>query len=496
EVPLPIPKGSSRSIPYGIEWEITIHHALALGVTPVCIGQYPQGETLLWVASGGATGWGDPNWILIYNLNTRTLVDSFLQQTTTPLGYRDMCFYNGYVYAGTEQTLHVIDPVTKQVVGSYQVTGMGTNIIRALTDNNVEPYLWTTNWANPIYRFPTTGGAATHVATNSYSIYGFGYDPRGFVWGSSQTAGAELVKYRLPTFDVMATSAFPELEGGLAGGCEMWRDTFLLYLGQCNPNDKVFCVRLYGLTENDTRVSMVIAPTTIIPYQKASIKAVVLNVGTNLQNPGIPVKMRITGPNGYLYEDLDQTTTRALVQGDTQIITFVPQWQAPMTLGEYTLKAWTELPGDQRPQNDTFTTTIIVTNWISYANWGGPFYWYPTLGGEKATRFYPLEFGVMPPVTIDSIEALFYKTAIRDSVFKFKIYDSDGTTLLYESGEITVTGTGQLIPIIHAVVPPVQVSGTNFYIALWCRSDSQPNLLSDRLPRGRSFLWHTGKLDR
>ncbi|MEO0092534.1 MAG: hypothetical protein ABIK61_07480, partial [candidate division WOR-3 bacterium] len=485
--------GKLPTINYAIEWTITLDHAACVGVTPVCIGNYPQGETLLWVASAGRTTSAEENWILIYNLNTLALVDSFQQATTTTWGYRDMCFYNGYVYAGTEATLHQIDPVSHNVVGAYPVSGISGNVMRALTDNNVEDSLWTANWASPIYKFYNQGGAVRSVNTNTYSIYGLGLDPAHNVcWGSSQTAGAELVKYRYPDFSVVDYGALPELQGGIAGGCEMWRDTFLLYLGQCDPNDKVFCIRLYNLGENDMKVSLVNAPSATLPYKKFFIQALVQNVGINTQPSGVPVKMRITGPNGYLYEDLDQTTTRQLVQGDTQRITFTPQWQAPATLGEYTLKAWTELPGDQRPQNDTFTTTIIVTNWLTYANWGGPFYWYPTLTGEKATVFVPGEFGVTHPVQIDTIEALFYKTAIRDSVFKFKIYSGDGSTLLYESDFLTVSGTATLITIQHALTTPVTIPSGNFYVSVWCRSDSQPNLLSDQLPLGRSYFGTPG----
>ncbi|MEO0076660.1 MAG: T9SS type A sorting domain-containing protein [candidate division WOR-3 bacterium] len=486
--------GKLPTIPYAIEWTITLNHVACVGVTPVCVGNYPEGETLLWVASGGLTGSGDPNYILIYNLNTLTLVDSFQQATTTTWGYRDMCFYNGYVYAGTEATLHKIDPTTYTVVGTYSVSGISGNVIRALTDNNVEDSLWTANWASPIYKFWNQGGAVRTVANNSYSIYGLGLDPAHNVcWGSSQPAGTDLVKYRYPDFSVIDYCALPELEGGIAGGCEMWRDTFLLYLGQCDPNDKVFCIRLYGLGENDMRVSQLNVPSSTTPFQRFSIQALAQNIGLNTQPAGVPVKMRIIGPDGYLYEDLDQTTTRELVQGDTQRITFTPQWQAPATLGLYTIKAWTELPGDQNPNNDTVTATIEVTNWLSYCDFNNIAYYYPRLTGEKVMLIVPSEFGVVHPLTIDSLSAMFYVGSYpwQDSAFVFKIYAGDGSTLLYQSETLYAKDYPEVMTVY--VNPPVVINSGNFYFGIAAKADSHPSVLSDNLPVGRSFYGSPGE---
>jgi len=232
---------NSRSIDYTVLWAIPIHHVAAVGLTSVCIGDYPAGDTLLWVASAGATGSSGPNWILIYNLNTRTLVDSFLQANTTLWGYRDMCFYDGYVYAGTEATLHKIDPITRTVVGTHSVTGISGGVIRALTDNNVQDSLFTANWNSPIYKFYHEGGAVRSAGANDRSVYGLAYDPRGYVWGSTQSNnGYDLTQYSYPDFTVIDSTMIPELGTGIAGGCEMWGSK-LLYLNQGTP-DEVLCI--------------------------------------------------------------------------------------------------------------------------------------------------------------------------------------------------------------------------------------------------------------
>ncbi|MEO0092355.1 MAG: choice-of-anchor J domain-containing protein [candidate division WOR-3 bacterium] len=252
----------SKSIDYSVLWAIPLPHVACVGLTPVCIGDYPAGETLLWVSSGGRTGSTDPNWILIYNLNTRTLVDSFQQATTTTWGYRDMCFYNGYVYAGADAVLHKIDPVSHNVVGTYTVTGI--SYLRALMDNNVEDSLWTADWSSPIYKFYNQGGAVRQVNTNTYSIYGLAYDAsRNCVWGSCQNQPtAHLVKYNYPDFTVADYTAIPELGSGIAGGCEMWGGK-LLYLSQAAV-DSVVCI---AFPEPIYRDSILVS----IPYGKASL---------------------------------------------------------------------------------------------------------------------------------------------------------------------------------------------------------------------------------
>ena len=490
--------GPSDAIPYQLEWQILLtDHDLCLGVTPVCIGTYPQGETLMWISSGGvSSSVSTDNWILIYNLRTRTLVDSFAQPTNSGWGYRDLCYLNGYVYAGYEAYVDKLDPVTHAQVGHYAVSGIAT--VRALTDNNVTDSLWTANFATSIYRMSTQGGTATAVASNTQSLYGLGYDSHGYVWGASQTDSATLVKYSFPSFSVLNTQRVPEVwqqHLGIAGGCEMWKDTFVLFLGQCDT-DRVFCLRVYGFPDNDMKTISVNAPGVTTPYKNIGISAIVQNTGTNTAPQNTPVKMLITGPSGYSYPDYNERTSRALAFGDTNLVAFTPQWQAPGILGTYTVKIWTELPGDQIPSNDTFTTTIEVTNWISYANFGGSAYYYPTLGGEKATIFVPQELNVIPPVTVESIYAQFYggppTGPSRDSVVKFKVYAGDGTTLLYESDTIRLpVVVNSWYSYTHGLPTPIPITGSSYLVSVVPRGDSHPMLLSDQTPLGRSIYGDT-----
>ncbi len=240
----------------------------------------------------------------------------------------------------------------------------------------------------------------------------------------------------------------------------------------------------------DMKTAFVDAPKTTAPYRTYPITAIVQNMGLNAVSAGLPVKMRITGPGGYVYEDLNEVTSVTLNQGDTTTIVFSPNWQAPYGLGTYTLKVWTELAGDQIPGNDTITKTIEVTNWLTYADWDN-FAYYTWGGPERATYFTPPDFGVAYPVTIDTVKAAFVwgNRPWTDSTFKFKIYAGDGSTLLYESDTIRVIPTSQWGEIIvtHPVVPPVTVGSGGYYVALAPRVDSMPSSCADNDPDGHSF---------
>jgi hypothetical protein len=485
----PVNPNSSDVIPYMVEWEITTPaNNSTLGITPVW-------DTLMWVSSGGEGGtYTTDNKIYIYNLRTRALVDSFAQPITSAWGWRDLCFYNGYVYAGYEGYLDKIDPVTHTRVGHYAVSGI-TNT-RALTDNNVTDSLWTANFATAIFRIWTQGGAAATAAANTYSIYGLGCDPANSVcWGSSQTVGAELVKYSFPSFTVLDYGPVPEMTsaGSIAGGCEMWRDTFLLYVAQ---GDRILCLRLHGFANIDLKTASISAPGSVTPYKRVSISAIVQNVGLNIAAHNTPVKMKITGPSSYVYDDINEKTSKDIVFGDTNLIVFNPEWQAPGVCGTYTIKIWTELPGDQRSGNDTLTTTIDVTNWILYADLNGSGYYYPTLGGEKATIFVPQELGVIPPVTVESVYAQFYGGPAgyinKDSLVKFKLYAGDGQTLLYESDTVRVpVSVGSRYSLKHGLPTPIPIIGTSYIVAVVPHGDSHPMLLSDQTPLGRSIYGDT-----
>jgi hypothetical protein len=90
-----------------------------------------------------------------------------------------------------------------------------------------------------------------------------------------------------------------------------------------------------------------------------TIKATVQNLGGDVASAGVPVKLRIDGPLGYVYTD-EEATTVDLATDDTEQITFTPDWLAPDTLCNYTVTIWTELGGDADPSNDTLAQVVNV----------------------------------------------------------------------------------------------------------------------------------------
>ncbi|MEO0075125.1 MAG: T9SS type A sorting domain-containing protein [candidate division WOR-3 bacterium] len=359
---------SDININYEIVWSIPITSSvLALGVTPVCIGTYPAGETLLWVSHGGtSSSTTTDNWIVIYNLNTRTLVDSFPQPANSGWGYRDMCFYNGYVYAGYEGYIDKIDPITKTVVGHYSFTT--TSPPRALADNNVEDSLWTANFTTPIYKLWNQGGTGRQVAPAVFAIYGLAYDPNGYMWGFAQNPMSTLVRYTFPSFASYDSCQVTEIinplgDSAIAGGCEMWRDSFLLILGQAKPLDKVYCLRVHfpPPSQRDVGVNAIISPgLNIMPNVPVTPIARVKNFGS-LAQTNIPVICTILGTGGILRYTNTQTIP-SLAAGDTVRVNFAP-W-TPMMEEVCTVIMRTALPNDSNPANDRMTSTTNVTSSI------------------------------------------------------------------------------------------------------------------------------------
>jgi|GEM_PF-4291198 len=357
------------NIEYEIEWTIRINSTTtALGLTPVCIGTYPAGETLLWVSDAGSSTVTTDNRILIYNLNTRTLVDSFMQPDNSGWGYRDMCFYDGYVYAGYEGYLHKINPLPPyNVVGSYAVSTPA--IVRALTDNNLEDSLWTSNFAVPIYKISTQGGTARQVAPAVFNLYGLAYDPQGYMWGYAQNPMSTLIKYTYPNFGSYDSCQITEIinplgDSAIAGGCEMWRDSFLLILGQAKPLDIVYCLRVYfpPPSQRDVGVNAIISPGDItIPNTPIAPIAKVKNFGTLVQT-NIPVSCSIVGAGGVVRYTNTQTIP-TLAAGDTIRVNFA-SW-TPTIEEMCTVKMRTNLTNDSNPGNDGMTSTTNVTSTIT-----------------------------------------------------------------------------------------------------------------------------------
>jgi hypothetical protein len=422
-VPYDIPNTDvgNRTINYVNEWTLQLSNwLLCLGVTHVCVGTYPAGDTLLWVSHGGASSTvTSDNWVLIFSLNTFTagqpkLLDSFPQPTNSGWGWRDMCFLNGYVYAGYEGYINKIDPVTHAVVGTYAASV--PSVIRALTDINTQDSIWSANFSSKIYKLWAQGGAPTDSVANSLSLYGLAYDNFGYAWGAAQNAGQNVVKYSYPSFTLLDQLRPAEMvvpgDTSIAGGCEMWRDSFLLYLGQCQSNDKVFCLRLYfpPPSQRDVGVEAIRNPGPVaIPNTPIVPIAKVQNYGS-LAQTNFPVSCSIVGAGGVVRYTNTQTVA-TLAAGDTILVNFA-SW-TPTIEEMCTVKMRTNLSNDSGPGNDQKTRLTEVTSAIniiigtgtsgSATYWGSGYYAY---AGHNAI-YLQSEIGYYGPLT----HIAYYKTA-------------------------------------------------------------------------------------
>jgi hypothetical protein len=125
-------------------------------------------------------------------------------------------------------------------------------------------------------------------------------------------------------------------------------------------NYKVWEVEQKLLNYDMAAISIDDVPAQIDAGATVTIKTTVKNFAEYTANAPVPVKMSITGPGGYSYTDVDQATSTNIPPAGTEQIVFSPNWTCPATLGTYTIKAWTELPSDEIPANDTVTFVLTA----------------------------------------------------------------------------------------------------------------------------------------
>jgi hypothetical protein len=141
--------------------------------------------------------------------------------------------------------------------------------------------------------------------------------------------------------------------------------------------------------------------------------------------------------------------------------------------------------------------------WITYANWHAE-YWVINAGPERAVRFNARS-GFGYPLRIVKVSAVFSLHKIfpwPDSSFRFKIYGSDGQTLLYESPVLEAIPGEPGEAVVHELSAPVLVDSGEFYVSVAPIDSSgrpssfadSPYRRADRPPRtdGRSYTGSPG----
>jgi hypothetical protein len=234
-------------------------------------------------------------------------------------------------------------------------------------------------------------------------------------------------------------------------------------------------------------------PKDTLPNINFQIRATIKNLGSDPLPIGTPVRLHITGPNSYNYQDT-MATTVALNRGATAQMNFSPAWHIPNQPGAYNIKVWTEAAGEQWTANDTISYDLSCAKWVEYFSeaamhwlyWGGP---------ERATQFDPVNFSVPYPVGLSRVRADFYLHASYpwpDSSFTFKIYADDGTELLYESETLeAIPGTPGAFKACDLDSMLIFPSGT-FYVSVAPVAGTHPSTCGDDTVDGHSFVGSPG----
>jgi hypothetical protein len=237
------------------EWGRVLTTIYSVGVTPVQ-------DTLMWVSCGQAE-----ESIYVYKLNdpARPLVDAFAQ-TNGPTGWgiRDMAWKasTNEVFAGFDnQTYHVYDASTHKVKHTYMVSGY-TGTLRGFGYSPVQDSCWTCNFdSSPMTKFSITGanGHQVRAAAQMASAYGIAVDAHQHCFWVTQAGAVGVSPTWKMDFSYNVVDSFNAEGWDQGGGCEMWRDTFLLQLEQSTP-DEVFCMRfaISPLPKNDVGVGAIV----------------------------------------------------------------------------------------------------------------------------------------------------------------------------------------------------------------------------------------------
>ena len=341
------------------EWERALTSVYSVGVTPVQ-------DTLMWVSAGQSE-----MSIYIYNIKdpARPLIDSFAQ-TGGPSGWgiRDMAWKasTNEVFAGFDnRTYHVYNATTHVPNNTYMVSGY-SGPVRGMGYSPIQDSCWTCNFDSaPMTKFSINGanGHPVRGASEMGSAYGIAVDAHQHCFWVTQAGVPGASPTWKMDFNYDVVDSFNAEGWDQGGGCEMWRDTFLLQLNQGAP-DEVFCMRfaLGPLPDHDGGVGTIVAPSSYVNPGPLMPKARVKNFGANYESD-IPVTCWIDSGATRVYS-ATATLPGPLGPGLEAEVDFSPDWDAGPSGAQYIVSMFTALPGDENPHNDTLTGTTTVAGAI------------------------------------------------------------------------------------------------------------------------------------
>jgi hypothetical protein len=305
--------------------------------------------------------------IYVFNIKdpARPLVDSF-PQTGGPTGWgiRDMAWKasTNEVFAGYDnQTFHVYNATTHVPNHTYTVSGY-SGTVRGFGYSPVQDSCWTCNFdSSPMTKFSIAGanGHQVKAAAEMGSAYGIAVDARQHCFWVTQAGVAGASPTWKMDFSYNVVDSFNAVGWDRGGGCEMWRDTFLLQLQQGTP-DEVFCMRftLDPLPSHDVGVNGIVSPASNINPGPLAPVAKVKNFGANPES-SIPVTCWIDSGATRVYA-ASAILTGPLGPGLEADVAFTPSWNPGPVGAHYDVTMFTALAGDVNTHDDTLTGATAV----------------------------------------------------------------------------------------------------------------------------------------
>jgi hypothetical protein len=198
-----------------------------------------------------------------------------------------------------------------------------------------------------------------------------------------------------------------------------------------------------------------------------AIRGAVKNMGSAPLPIGTTVRLGITGPNSYAYNDT-AATAAVLNHGATATINFSPAWHIPNQAGNYNIKVWTEAAGEKWHADDTMAYDLSCAKWVEY-HVDANMHWLTWATPERAVKFHPADFSLPYPVGISRVRADFYWHSSYpwpDTSFLFDIYGDDGSTLLYQSETLEAIPGSPGAYRTADIHPMLTIPSGDFYVAV------------------------------
>ena len=325
------------------------------------VGVTPVQDSLCWVSAGQTT-----LAIGIYNIAdpAHPFRTSF-PQTGGPSGWgiRDMAYKasTDEVFAGFDNRMfHVYNATTHVPNNTYTITGY-SGTVRGFGYDPAQDSCWTCDFTNaPMTKFSITGtnGHQVKPAGEMASAYGIAWDAlQNCFWVSmAGVAGASPIWKLNPDYTIADSFLQPGFD--MAGGCEMWRDTFLLVLEQGTP-DAIWCLKFAPPLDHDVGVLSIVAPPASMNRDSVNPIAQIRNFGANPES-NIPVTCWIDSLGTRVYTGTD-TLAGPLAAGATAVDTFPMKWTTGPSGAHYTVTVFTELASDMNLDNDTVYRNTTIT---------------------------------------------------------------------------------------------------------------------------------------